>query len=216
MDQAEIDNAPRQSGDVLPGDIRYRDLNNDGVIDVNDATYIGFPETPRITYGFSGFINYKNFEFSFAFQGSGKRSFFMDPSKLSPFVDDHAMLTAIYKDHWSEDNMVRKPFWPRLSTFNLIQHNPEENWYDSKAAEVRKSTYFMRECRFLRCTSLELAYNMPKQLLDRLKLQNMKFFVRANNPFLITNFKIWDVELGENGFNYPIQKTWAVGLNFSF
>lgn len=74
----------------------------------------------------------------------------------------------------------------------------------------------MRECRFLRCTSLELAYNMPKQLLDRLKLQNMKFFVRANNPFLITNFKIWDVELGENGFNYPIQKTWAVGLNFSF
>ena len=216
MDQAEIDNAPRQNGDVLPGDIRYRDLNNDGVIDVNDATYIGFPETPRITYGFSGFINYKNFEFSFAFQGSGKRSFFMDPSKLSPFVDDHAMLKAIYEDHWSEDNMVRKPFWPRLSTFNLVQHNPEENWYDPKAAEVRKSTYFMRECRFLRCTSLELAYNMPKQLMNRWKLQNMKFFVRANNPFLITNFKIWDVELGESGFNYPIQKTWAVGLNFSF
>lgn len=64
-------------------------------------------ETPRVTYGFSGFVNYSNFEFSFAFQGSGKRSFFMDPSELSPFVDDHAMLTAIYKDHWSEDNMIR-------------------------------------------------------------------------------------------------------------
>ncbi len=72
--------------------------------------------------------------------------------------------------------------------------------------EVRKSTYFMRECRFLRCTSLELAYNMPKKLMERWGLQNMKFFVRANNPFLISNFKLWDVELGEDAFNYPIQK----------
>ena len=199
-----------------PGDIRYRDLNNDGKIDVNDVTYIGFPETPRVTYGFSGFVNYSNFEFSFAFQGSGKRSFFMDPSELSPFVDDHAMLTAIYKDHWSEDNMIRKPFWPRLSTQNLIEHSPEEDWYNKNATEVRKSTYFMRECRFLRCTSLELAYNMPKKLMERWGLQNMKFFVRANNPFLISNFKLWDVELGEDAFNYPIQKTYTVGLNFSF
>ena len=165
QDQAEIENAPVQAGSPQPGDIRYRDLNNDGKIDVNDVTYIGFPENPRVTYGFSGFVNYRNFEFSFAFQGSGKRSFFMDPSELSPFVDDHAMLTAIYKDHWSEDNMIRKPFWPRLSTQNLIEHSPEEDWYNKNATEVRKSTYFMRECRFLRCTSLELAYNMPKKLM---------------------------------------------------
>ena len=216
QDQAEIENAPVQAGSPQPGDIRYRDLNNDGKIDVNDVTYIGFPETPRVTYGFSGFVNYSNFEFSFAFQGSGKRSFFMDPSELSPFVDDHAMLTAIYKDHWSEDNMIRKPFWPRLSTQNLIEHSPEEDWYNKNATEVRKSTYFMRECRFLRCTSLELAYNMPKKLMERWGLQNMKFFVRANNPFLISNFKLWDVELGEDAFNYPIQKTYTVGLNFSF
>ena len=216
QDQAEFENAPVQAGSPQPGDIRYRDLNNDGKIDVNDVTYIGFPETPRVTYGFSGFVNISIFEFSFAFQGSGKRSFFMDPSELSPFVDDHAMLTAIYKDHWSEDNMIRKPFWPRLSTQNLIEHSPEEDWYNKNATEVRKSTYFMRECRFLRCTSLELAYNMPKKLMERWGLQNMKFFVRANNPFLISNFKLWDVELGEDAFNYPIQKTYTVGLNFSF
>lgn len=120
------------------------------------------------------------------------------------------------KDHWSEDNMSRKPFWPRLSTQNLIKHSPEEDWYNKNATEVRKSTYFMRECRFLRCTSLELAYNMPKKLMERWGLQNMKFFVRANNPFLISNFKLWDVELGEDAFNYPIQKTYTVGLNFSF
>lgn len=215
-DQAEIDNAPVQGGKVMPGDIRYRDLNGDGVIDVNDATHIGFPETPRLTYGFSGFVNYKNWEFSFSFQGSGRRSFFMNPALISPFVRDNAMLTAIYRDHWSEDNMSRKPFWPRLSTQNLVTHSPQEDWYNENNNEIRKSTYFMRECSFLRCTALELAYNLPDSLKNKLKMQNVKFFVRANNPFLITNFKVWDVELGESGFNYPIQKTYTIGLNFSF
>ena len=214
-DQAEIDNAPSQPT-AMPGDIRYRDVNNDGVIDVDDAVHIGFPETPRIVYGFSGFVNYKNWEFNFAFQGSGKRGFFIDPVALSPFVDNHAMLKEIYESHWTEENMNNRPFWPRLSTQGIEVYNPQENWYDENATAVRKSTYFMRECRFLRCTALELAYNLPERIKSKLRMQNVKFFVRANNPFLISNFKIWDVELGESGFNYPIQKTYAVGLNFSF
>ena len=213
-DQTEIDNAPVQGGDVMPGDIRYRDLNGDNVIDVEDATYIGFPETPRLIYGFQGFLNYKNWEFNFAFQGSGNRGFFIDAAQISPFVDDNAMLKAIYDDHWTEDNMKAKPFWPRLSTHNIIEHNPQEDTSDG--VEVRKSTYFMRECKFLRCTSIELAYNMPRKLMDRWKLQNMKFFVRTNNPFLISNFDLWDVELGGNGFNYPIQRSYTLGVNFSF
>ncbi len=213
-DQAEIDNSPRQDGDVMPGDIKYRDLNGDGAITVADATYIGFPETPRLIYGFSGFFNYKNIEFNFAFQGSGKRTFFINPSAISPFVNDHAMLTAIYEDHWSEDNMSSRPFWPRLSPQNITAHNPQENWY--AGAETRKSTYFMRECSFLRCTSIQFAYNLPRKVLTKLGMQNMKLFVSANNPFCFTNFKLWDVELGENGFNYPIQKTYSLGFNVSF
>lgn len=213
-DQAEIDNSPRQDGNVMPGDIKYRDINSDGVIDVKDATYIGYPETPRMIYGFSGFFNYKNVELNFAFQGSGKRSFFMNPQSISPFYSDHAMLSAIYEDHWSEDNMASKPFWPRLSTSNIALHNPQEDWYSG--AEIRKSTYFMRECSFLRCTSISLAYSLPKKLLNKWKMQNIKFIATVNNPFCITNFKVWDVELGENGFNYPIQKTYSLGLNVNF
>ena len=219
-DEAEIANAPVQGGEVMPGDIRYRDLNGDGVIDVNDATYIGFPETPRLIYGFSGFINYKGFEFSFAFQGSGKRGFFMDPVAISPFYENNAMLKAIYEDHWSTDNMANKPLWPRLSTNNIASHNIQEDWYGALSTtgtkEVRKSSYFMREGRFLRCQSIELGYNLPKSLSRKLAMSNIKEFVRANNPFLISDFKIWDVELGEDGFNYPIQKTFAIGLNVSF
>ena len=101
--------------------------------------------------------------------------------------------------------MTERPFWPRLSTQSISVHNPQEAW---SGAEERRSTYFMRECSFLRCTSIELAYNLPRELLKRLKMQTVKFYARVNNPFLITNFKVWDVELGDNGFNYPIQRTW--------
>ena len=74
----------------------------------------------------------------------------------------------------------------------------------------------MRECRFLRCTSLELAYNMPSRLMEKIKMQNLKFYARVNNPFMFSNFKIWDTELGSSGFNYPIQRTFSLGLNLSF
>ncbi len=214
-DQAEIDNSPRQEGDLKPGDIRYRDLNGDNKIDINDVTFIGYPEDPRLVYGFSGFFNYKNIEFTFSFQGSGKRTFFMDPMALSPFVNNHAMLKEIADDHWSEDNMAKKPFWPRLSNQYINAHNPQERWNDSEV-EVRKSTYFMRECMFLRCTAITLAYSLPRRWLDKLKVQNVKLAISTNNPFCISDFKIWDVELGRNGFNYPIQKTYSVGLNVSF
>lgn len=216
--QAEIDNSPSQGGTgmTMPGDIRYRDLNGDGKIDVNDATYIGFPTTPRVVYGFSGSFQYKNLEFSFAFQGSGKRSLFMDPMSIGPFVGTgRAMLKAIYDDHWSEDNMKERPFWPRLSTQAINMHNPQEGEY-ANPGNPRYSTYFMRECSFLRCTAIEVGYNLPKNLLGKLRMQNVKFYARVNNPFLITNFKIWDVELGSSGFNYPIQRTWSAGVNVSF
>ena len=215
QDQNEIDNAPVQSGDVMPGDIRYRDINNDGVINVNDAVHIGYPTTPRLIYGLSGVVNYKGFEFNFAFQGSGQRSLFMDPSALSPFVNDHALLSKIYNDHWTPDNMQSKPFWPRLSTYGLTYHNKEEDSYANQE-NPRYSTYFMREVRFLRCRTLELAYNLPERIYSKMQLKRLKVFVRADNPFVISSFKLWDVELGNNGFNYPIQKTYSVGANISF
>lgn len=100
-DAAEVAAAPKQNGQYGPGDIRYRDVNNDGIIDIKDAVHIGFPETPRITYGFSGFINYKGWEFNFAFQGSGKRGFFINPVSISPFYGGRNVLQAIADDHWT-------------------------------------------------------------------------------------------------------------------
>ena len=70
----------------------------------------------------------------------------MNPMQINPFVNDRAMLKAIYEDHWSDDNMKERPFWPRLSTQAISAHNPQENI--ASGVEERKSTYFMRECRF--------------------------------------------------------------------
>ena len=74
----------------------------------------------------------------------------------------------------------------------------------------------MRECRFLRCTAISVAYNLPRKWMDKMKIQNAKFTFSMNNPFCFSDFKMWDVELGENGFNYPIQRTYSVGLSVSF
>ena len=103
-DKAEISNSPYQDGNPQPGDIRYRDINGDNLIDAEDAVFIGYPETPRLIYGFSGNVAYKKFELSFAFQGSGQRSFFIDPSQISPFISGRALLTDIYENHWSPQN----------------------------------------------------------------------------------------------------------------
>ena len=212
-DQAEINNAPTQSGDVMPGDIRYRDIDGNGVIDVNDAVPIGKPMTPRIIYGFNGFLHYKGFEFSFAFQGMGDRSFWIDPQAVSPFDGDRAVLKAIADDHWTPTNQNSNALWPRLSPHNIVSHNPQENF---AANNNIRSTYFMRSGKFLRCKSLEVAYYINKDWLSKYKIKKCKLYARANNPFVISDFNLWDIELGGDGFNYPIQKSLTVGITASF
>lgn len=213
-DEAEIANSPFQGGNVMPGDIRYRDINSDKKIDIFDAVPIGYPETPRVIYGFNLFVNYKNFEFNMSFQGMGQRSFFIDPQQISPFDNNKAVLRAIANDHWKSSDVSNKPFWPRLSTENIIKHNPQENYASN--AEVRKSTYFMNSGQFLRCKAIEVGYNLPKKVSDKIRLRNVKIYVRTNNPFVITPFNIWDIELGSTGFNYPIQRTYSGGIIVSF
>lgn len=213
-DEAEIVNSPFQGGDVMPGDIRYRDINDDRKIDIFDAVPIGYPETPRIIYGFNAFVNYKNFEFNISFQGMGQRSFFIDPQAISPFHGNKAVLTEIANDHWTPSNVSNKPFWPRLSTDNIIKHNPQENYASN--AEIKKSTYFMNNGQFLRCKAIEIGYNLPKKVSEKIRLRNIKVYARTNNPFVITPFGIWDIELGSTGFNYPIQRTYSAGINVSF
>tara|TARA_B100001996_G_scaffold76954_1_gene56807 strand:+ start:188 stop:3349 length:3162 start_codon:yes stop_codon:yes gene_type:complete len=211
IDEADIANSPVQTfGDYMPGDIKYKDINNDGVIDINDEVPIGYPTTPEIIYGFGVSSSYKNFDLSFFFQGSARSSFFIDAYRTSPFIDtsgsaigNNALLTAWANDHWSENDRDLYAAWPRLSD-QLIDNNN------------RNSTWWLRDGSFLRLKSLEIGYSVDEEIAGKVMLESARIYLSATNLFTISKFKIWDVEMGGNGLGYPIQKGINLGINMNF
>lgn len=213
VDEADIATSPTQTfGPYMGGDIKYKDINEDGIINENDMVPIGYPTTPEIVYGFGASMGYKNIDFSFFFQGSARSSFFIDAYKTAPFIDitddpkrgNNAMLTAWADDHWSEENRNVFAAWPRLST-EEVKNN------------TQPSTWFLRNGSFLRLKSVEMGYTWHKDsFIKRMKLETLRFYVSGTNLLKISNFKLWDAEMGGNGLGYPIQQVFNVGLNVNF
>ena len=208
IDEYDVANAPAQQfGDYMAGDIKYRDMNGDELITDNDAVPIGYPTSPELIYGFGGTTGYKGFDFSFFFQGSGKSSFFINPENITPFVRNggaqNGLLTAIANDYWSEENRNIYAFFPRLSDYFVHNNN-------------RQSTWWMRNGEFLRLKNIELGYNLPRSVADHYKLKSLRLYFNMMNVFTISNFKMWDVEMGGNGLGYPIQRTYNFGIQVNF
>lgn len=220
IDEADIANSPLQTfGEYMAGDIKYKDINEDGIIDTNDEVPIGFPTVPEIIYGFGASAGYKNVDFSFFFQGSARSSFFIDGYKTSPFIDinsgdqgddwnnklgNNALLQAWADDHWSEDNRDIYAAWPRLSD-QIVDNNN------------RNSTWFMRNGAFLRLKSVELGYTLDKStFVSKAKISSMRIYLSGTNLLTFSHFKLWDVEMGGNGLGYPIQKVFNLGVNVNF
>lgn len=211
IDEADIANSPLQTfGEYMPGDIKYKDINNDGLIDINDEVPIGYPTTPKIIYGFGLSSSYKNLDFSFFFQGSAQSSFFIDAYNSSPFIDtyggaigNNALLNAWADDHWSEDDRNLYAAWPRLSD-QLIDNNN------------RNSTWWLRDGTFLRLKSVELGYTIKNDFISKLKITNARIYFTGTNLLTFSKFKIWDVEMGGNGLGYPIQLGINFGINLNF
>lgn len=211
VDDDEVANSPSQKfGDipVAAGDIKYRDINGDGQITEADKIPIGYPTRPEINYGFGGTIGYKNFDFSFFFQGSARSSIFIDPASISPFVmksdpgyegNQNGLLRVIANDHWSEDNRNLYAFWPRLS--DRINEN-----------NTQVSTWWMRNGAMLRLKSLEIGYNLPEKAARKIGMRQLRVYLNASNLFVISGFKLWDPEMGGNGLGYPLQRVYNIGL----
>lgn len=211
IDQADVNNSPRQQfGEYMAGDIKYKDINKDGLIDARDVVPIGLPTTPEIIYGFGLSVGYKSFDFSCFFQGSGRSSFFINPGDISPFAatspgekkGNRALLQTIVDNHWSEDNPDPYAFWPRLSPNGIGNNN-------------QNSTWWLRDGTFLRLKSVELGYNVPEKLLSKIRLANLRIYLTGTNLFNITNFKLWDTEMGGSGLGYPVQRVFNIGLQVS-
>lgn len=204
IDQYEVANAPLQTfGMYMAGDIKFHDVNNDGQITSMDQVPIGFPSVPEIVYGGGFSFGYRNFDFSTFFQGAARSSFWIDPAATSPFVGQNQLLKAYANSYWSEGNRDLYALWPRLSG-DVMENN------------VQRSTWFMRNGAFVRCKAIEMGYNLNESVTKRLRLASLRLYLSANNPFLISGFKLWDVEMGGNGLAYPIQKVYNVGLSLEF
>jgi TonB-linked SusC/RagA family outer membrane protein len=220
IDQYDVDHSPRQDfGEYMAGDIKYKDINGDGVINEVDKVPIGNPTIPEINYGFGLSAGYKNWDASVFFSGSARSSFWIDAKAMTPFVQtvitssesatsaglllENGLVKFIADDYWSVSSQNPYALWPRLSN-HVINNN------------TQKSTWFMYDNSFLRLKSAEIGYSMPKRLAQKLGLGNCRFYASGTNLWLFSSFKLWDVELGGNGLNYPLQRVVNLGINLSF
>lgn len=212
IDDADLANAPRQDfGEYRAGDIKYKDINGDEIINELDRVPIGYPTTPEINYGFGLSMGYKNFDFSFFFQGSGRSSFWISAEAMAPFIqtssDGKILETGLSKfiadNYWSEGSQDPFAGWPRLSTYQIRNNN-------------QRSTWFMQDGSFLRLKSAEFGYSLPTDFLNKIKLKSCRIYASGTNLFLISKFKLWDVEMGGNGLGYPLQRVMNLGVNISF
>jgi len=216
VDDEEVLNSPKQNfGEYMGGDIKYRDVNNDGQITGLDRVPLGFPTNPEIVYGFGFSAGKGNFDISAFLQGLSRESFWIDAAATSPFgsyrysgetankIVQTQLLKAYADNHWSEENRNLYALWPRLSS-TRVENN-----------EVR-STYFMQNGAFLRLKQVEFGYSLSKNLNKRLHTNKVRIYFNATNLFTWSSFKLWDVEMAGNGLDYPIQRVFNLGLQASF
>jgi len=193
-------------GPVRPGDIKYRDLNGDGVVDALDRTAIGGTEDPQIVFGFGSNLRYKAVDFGFFFQGVSRTYRIIGGSNFIPGSANGAMGNMFdnVSDRWTVDNPRQNVFYPRLSDYQSANNNLASTWW-------------LRDMSFIRLRNIEVGYSLPPKILDHLAIRNFRVFIRGNNLLTVSDFKLWDPELGvNNGMRYPIMKSVSMGLELNF
>lgn len=201
VDQADIDGHPEQSlGYIpMPGDIKYvnqPDINGnyDNVIDSNDRVYAGHPDVPEIVYGFGPSMKYKNWDFSFFFQGVARTSILME--NFHPFGKNatRGVMDFIANDYWSESNPNPNASYPRLTR-------------DTNNNNQAASTFWLRNGAFLKLKNAEVGYTFKM----------FRAYISGSNLLTFSPFKYWDPEMGGgNGMKYPTQRVFNVGIQFTF
>ena len=202
QNQTEVDTHSIQPG-AEPGDIRFRDLNNDGVINDDDRTVIGNPN-PTHMFSLGNNLTYKGFELSIYLQGVAGNKIF-NANKI-----DLTGMSAAYNQ--TTDVLSR---WHGEGTSNYMPRavfgDPNQN--------NRISDRFVENGSYLRLKTISLSYNFPKEWLKVLTIENARLTLSCENVATITSYSGFDPEVGINGIDlstYPISRTFNIGLNFNF
>ena len=199
-----------QFGTVKAGDIKYKDLNNDGQIDAYDQTYISRGDVPTTVYGFGFTVGWKDLSVGMMFQGVAGAERVLNGSSINPFNGGGGSgnLYSNIGDRWTEENPDQNAFYPRLSYGSETTSNINN---------FQKSTWWVRNMNFLRLKTLQISYNLPKPWVNKVHLKNAAVYVMGTNLFTLSRFKLWDPELNtDNGAFYPNTTSYSVGINFTF
>ena len=195
VDDEDVANSPKQQfGEYTAGDIKYKDINRDGIIDEQDIVPIGYPTTPEIIYGFGPSITWKKWDFSVFFQGQANVSLMM--SGFEPFgtQSKNNVLEGIAEDYWSKENQNPNAKYPRLTKYNNNNN-------------MQSSTYWLRNAAFLKLKNAEVGYNFKWG----------RVYMSGTNLLTFSPFKLWDPEMGGGkGMAYPTQRTFNLGVQITF
>lgn len=202
QNQSEVNTHAVQPG-AEPGDIRFRDLNNDGVINDSDRTVIGNPN-PSWLFSMSNSLSYKGFELSVFLQGIAGNKIYNANN-----IDNTGMAAAYNQT----TNVLKR--WQGEGTSNSMPRavfgDPNQN--------TRVSDRFVENGSYLRLKNITLSYTFPKQWLQKAQIENARLSLSCENVATITGYSGFDPEVGINGIDqnrYPISRTFSLGLNFNF
>ena len=198
---------------LQPGDIRYVDVNKDGVIDEYDEVPIGYSPTPEIIYGFSFGFSWKGFDLSALFQGADNVSIKYFGRSLWPFINGHESAKELIKERWTQEryDAGETISFPRLS---LSPNKDTDNNY-------RDSDFWIRDASYLRLKNVEIGYTFSRKMVKPLGVQSIRLYVSGSNLITWTDVIDLDPEAPSRAGNveinsYPLQKIYNIGLNINF
>ena len=211
-DYDDIRNSPRQDfGTVQPGDIKYKDVNGDGVINDGDKVAIGATSKPNMIYGFGVSASWKGLDVNIHFQGAGKTSFFINGPTVYAFSSGD--WGNILKDVADSNRWIEHEISGTMATENPNAEYPRLS-YGRNSNNYRESTFWLRNGSYLRLKTLEFGYTIPKSLVNKIRFNNIRLFFRGTNLLTFSSFKLWDPELGSStGTEYPLAKSVTLGLS---
>ena len=219
-DEEDVRNSPRQFGVVLPGDIKYQDVNGDGVISNDDRVPIGNSRIPKIQYGFAGSVEWKGIDFNIFFRGSGKSDYFFGGTGFYPFSGGELgnVLTIVNdpRNRWIPmEYAIANNIDPSLAE-NPNARFPRLN-YGGNTNNNRNSTFWLANSSYLRLKTVEIGYTLPKMWAERVSMNRFRISLIGDNLYVWDKVKLWDPEqASSNGAVYPLTRSYTLSLQMSF
>lgn len=195
QNQAEVDKSPvdlLRAGGSRPGDIRFKDIDQDGDVDENDRTFLGQP-TPTVTYGLNLSASYKAFDFSMLLQG-------VSGNKIFNFLYQQATLgDPKYSEGINRLTDVRGRWKPDGNTYDFprVSYDDKNNSFNT-----RMSDFWLQDGAFTRIKNIQLGYTLPAAIIGKLNIEKLRFYLSASNLFTFTKYKGFDPEIGQNSTGY--------------